>query len=122
LLDHGFVQRYAESERVRLLTACHPEGRISRLLVLACGRTPLGRDQEAEEISNGCWRCATIRCWRNNMNDARHWSAFPQAFSHVALINTFTTLRRRAACRIDAQRRRQIDNFVPVIGQFIGNR
>ena len=47
--------------------------------------------------SSGCSRCATMSvCWRKNTipRARRQVGNFPQAFSHVALINTAHNLTR----------------------------
>ena len=68
-------------------------GRVPALLVLA-GRLPAllrAARTRPGRSSSGCWRCATTSgcCPRSTTRDAgRLVGNFPQAFSHVALVNT----------------------------------
>ncbi len=100
LTSDGFVRRYATEPAVDGL----PPGEAAFLpcsfwlvdcLALA------GRMDEAERAcSSGCWQSATTwACWPKSTTPERRRQVgnFPQAFSHVALVNTIYNLHR--GCR-----------------------
>ena len=54
-----------------------------------------GRSGRRARCSSGCWGCATMSaCWRRSTTrgNRRQLGNFPQAFSHLALINTALNL------------------------------
>jgi GH15 family glucan-1,4-alpha-glucosidase len=116
LLDHGFVQRYAENEQSQAVDGLPPgEG-----VFLACSfwladtYSLLGRDDEAEQVFE---RLLALRNELGLLAEQYEPAArrlvgnFPQAFSHVALINTAYNL---AHARGPAEHRRRPDDLEDV--------
>ncbi len=97
LLVDGFVRRYNTDKHQRRTRT--GRGRLPGLQLLAGRRLYLDRTARrcGDSCSTGCWRCATTSgCLRRNTTPSASGrsATIPQAFSHVALINTAFNLTR----------------------------
>ena len=100
LVEDGFVHRYLDDENLGEVDGLPPgEGAfLPCTFWLADNLSLLGRQRRgARASSSGCSRCATT--WgssRRSTTPARAaWSGnFPQAFSHVGLVNAAVGLSR----------------------------